>query len=199
MAAHRIRGVVKAQGRVLGIDDAPFAFGDAETEVVGVLVRAPSYVEGVMVTHVAVDGRDATATLAAMIARSRFREVVSLVMLDGAALGGFNVVDIEALHEDTGIAVITVTREEPDAAAIEKALRARFADADERLAVLRRQTLRRIATAHKPLHVSAAGISQADLAEAIRACTIRGALPEPLRIAHIVATAIKKGESHGRA
>ena len=188
---------MKAQARVLGIDDAPFGFRDAETEVVGVVVRAPSYVEGVMETRVAVDGRDATDRLAAMIGRSRFREVLALVLLDGAALGGFNVVDIAALHEAVGIPIATVTRDEPDAPSIEKALRARFADADDRLAVLRRQKLVKVPTAHKPLYVSCAGMGPREAAEAIALCTVRGALPEPLRIAHLIATARKKGESRG--
>ena len=85
---------MKPNVRILGIDDAPFRFGDAETEAVGVVVRAPSYVEGVMMTHVAVDGRDATARLAAMIGRSRYRANLALVLLDGAALGGVTGVDI---------------------------------------------------------------------------------------------------------
>ncbi|HEV8595952.1 MAG TPA: DUF99 family protein [Thermoplasmata archaeon] len=190
---------MKAQGRLLGIDDAPFRFGDAETEVVGVLVRAPNYVEGAMTTRVAVDGRDATAKLAAMIQRSRFREVVTLVLIDGAALGGFNVVDIEALYQETALPVATVTRDEPDVAAMEKALRARFPDAEERIAILHRQKLFTVDTGHKPLYVSCAGMAPREVGDAIQKCTLRGAIPEPIRIAHIVATAIKKGESHGRA
>ena len=190
---------MKPNVRILGIDDAPFRFGDAETEVVGVLVRAPNYVEGVMTTRVAVDGRDATPRLAAMVRRSRFREAIVLLMIDGAALGGFNVVDIQALHEETRIPVVTVTRREPDQASIERALRARFEDGEERLAVLRRQGLTEVPTAHKPLWVSCAGIGVREASAAIRACTVRGALPEPVRIAHIVATAIKRGESRGRA
>ena len=190
---------MKPQVRILGVDDAPFTFEDAETEVVGVVVRAPGYVEGAMMTRVAVDGRDANARLAAMIGRSRFRDGLALVLLDGAALGGFNVVDIGQLHEAIGIPVATVTRKEPNPAAMEKALRNRFADAEERLAVLRHQGLSKVATAHKPLFVSCAGMGPRDVAEAIAKCTIRGALPEPIRIAHILATAVKKGESHGRA
>ncbi|TLZ52301.1 MAG: DUF99 family protein [Methanobacteriota archaeon] len=190
---------MKEQARYLGIDDAPFVFGDAETEVVGMVVRAPNYVEGALMTRVAVDGRDATARLAAMIGRSRFRDNLALVLLDGAALGGFNVVDIGALHDETGVPVATVTRDEPDSAAIEKALRARFPDAEDRLAVLRRQSLTKVATAYKPLYVSCAGMGPREVAEAIEKCTVRGALPEPIRIAHIVATAVKRGESHGRA
>ena len=190
---------MKAQARVLGIDDAPFAFRDKETEVVGVLVRAPNYVEGVMTTRVAVDGTDATSQLAAMVHRSRYREAISLIMIDGAALGGFNVVDILGLHEEVRIPVVTVTRDQPDQVAIAKALRARFEDAEARLAVLRRQGMTEVPTAHKSLWVSCAGIEPREASEAIRLCTVRGALPEPIRIAHIVATAIKRGESHGRA
>jgi endonuclease V-like protein UPF0215 family len=81
---------------------------------------------------------------------------------------------------------------------MEKALRARFEDAPERLAVLRRHKLSRVATPHKPLYVASVGLGIRDLADAIRRCTLRGSQPEPLRIAHLIATAIKEGESHGR-
>jgi len=189
--------VTKPQFRVLGIDDAPFSFKDRDTEVVGVVVRAPAYVEGVMTTRVAVDGRDADGRLAAMIGRSRFRDNLALVLLDGAALGGFNIVDLDALRAATGIPVATVTSKQPDPGSMEKALRARFDDADERLAVLRRHKLSKVETAHKPLYVACVGMGTRDLADAIRRCTLRGSIPEPLRIAHLVATAIKKGESRG--
>jgi endonuclease V-like protein UPF0215 family len=189
--------VTKPQFRVLGVDDAPFTFRDPGTEVVGVVVRAPSYVEGLMVSRVAVDGRDATDRLAAMIGGSRFRDNLALVLIDGAALGGFNVVDIAALHEAIKVPVATVTRKAPDTASMEKALRARFEDAEERLAVLRRQTLTKIPAGQASLHVSCAGMETRALAIAIGRCTVRGTVPEPLRIAHLIATAIKKGESRG--
>ena len=58
---HRPSGadVVKQQVRVLGIDDAPFSFGDRKVPIVGVVVRLPAYVEGVMMSEVTVDGDDA--------------------------------------------------------------------------------------------------------------------------------------------
>ncbi len=190
---------MKAQARLLGIDDAPFTFGDAETEVVGVVVRAPGYVEGVMTTRVAVDGRDANARLAAMIQRSRFREAVTLILIDGAALGGFNVVDIDALSKAVRVPVATVTRRKPDLDAMERVLRRKFPDWEARLEILRRKELVRIDTAHKPLYATAAGIGPDDLRDAVHRSTVRGALPEPVRIAHLVATAIVRGESKGNA
>jgi endonuclease V-like protein UPF0215 family len=61
---------MKAQSRILGVDDAPFKFTDEHVPVVGVVVRAPSYVEGVLTTRVRVDGADATEALASAINRS---------------------------------------------------------------------------------------------------------------------------------
>ncbi len=190
---------MKAQARILGVDDAPFQFTDEFVPVVGVVVRSPSYVEAVLTTRVHVDGRDATDVLAEAIGGSRYREGLGLVLLDGAALGGFNVVDIDALSREIAIPVATVTRRKPDAAAIEKALRSRFEDWEARLAILRKGPLFRIETEHKPLYATAAGIEPHELKEAVQRCTVRGALPEPVRIAHLVATAIVKGESKGNA
>src|SRR3970040_2471741 len=111
-----------------------------------------------MTTRVHVDGDDATNVLADALGRSRYRAGLALVLLDGAALGGFNVVDIDALHRTVKVPVATVTRDKPDLAAIEKELRARFSDWESRLEVLRRNALVAIETPHKPLLPPAVGM-----------------------------------------
>jgi endonuclease V-like protein UPF0215 family len=108
-------------------------------------------------------------------------------------------VDIDALHVSTGVPVATVTREKPDLEAMERVLRRKFPDWERRLEILRRKELIRVETPHKPLYATVAGLSPSDLKEAIHRCTIRGALPEPVRIAHLIAAAIVKGESKGKA
>ena len=190
---------MKAQVRVLGLDDAPFRFGDARVPVVGVVVRAPSYVEGVLTASVAVDGMDANDVLAERILASRYRAGLALVLLDGIAFGGFNVVDLDRLHASIGVPVATATRERPDLRAMVAALRRRFPDWKARAELLRRHPLWAMETGHRPLYAAAVGIGRSDLAEIFRRCTVRGALPEPIRLAHLVAAAIVKGESHGRA
>ena len=190
---------MKAQARVAGVDDAPFRFGDARTEVVCAITRMPSYLEGVIIGSVAVDGDDANEVLLNLLGKSRYVEGLSLILLDGIALGGFNVLDIDILHEELGIPVATVTRDEPDIDSMVKALRSRFHDWERRAEVIRRKRIQRIQTGHKPLHVTCEGISLAELREAIAISTVRGVLPEPIRMAHLIATAIAKGESHGRA
>ncbi len=190
---------MKPKSRFLGIDDAPFRFDDEFVPVVGVVVQAPSYIEGVLTTLARVDGWDATDRIAAMVRGSRYREGLSMIFVDGTAVGGFNLVDVDALHEAAGVPVVTVTRRKPDLAAIETALRRRFDDWPERLRMIRKHTTEPMPTKHTPLHVTYVGASREEVREALALTTVRGALPEPLRVAHLIAAAIIQGESHGRA
>jgi endonuclease V-like protein UPF0215 family len=190
---------VKPEVRVLGVDDGPFTWGEPSCDVVGVLMRGGSYVEAVLRGQVRVDGDDATAVLADLVARSRYADQVQVLMLDGVCLGGFNVVDLDALRDALQVPVLTVTRDPPDHASIEAALRKHFPDAERRIALLQRHELHRVATEHNPVWVKCVGIGLADAAELVRRTTVRGALPEPLRLAHLVAAAFKLGESRGRA
>jgi endonuclease V-like protein UPF0215 family len=190
---------MKSQIRILGIDDAAFSFSDDRATVVGVVVRLPAYLEGVMVTDVGVDGLDATERLIKMLSGSRYLKQLKLIALDGIALGGFNVVDIKRLAEETGVPVATVTRDKPDMKKIEKALRSHFDDWRKRLSLIKANKLQKIMTGHNPLYASSAGIDADELIEMLKLATVRGALPEALRVAHLIATGISKGESKGRA
>lgn len=190
---------MKSNVRVLGIDDAPFSFDDDEVLVVGAMTRGPSYLEAVTGTHVAVDGTDATERLVAMVGGSRYRENLHAVLLDGAALGGFNVVDLRALHEATGVPVVTVTREAPDLEAMRSTLQDKFDDWQDRWELLDQAELFEVATDHEPVHVKAVGIDPDEVQALLSTFTVRGALPEPIRIAHLVAAGVATGESHGRA
>ncbi len=190
---------MKPHVRVLGIDDSPFHFGDDRALVVGVIMRLPNYLEGVMRTWCQVDGDDANDVIIEMLNASRFREQIKLAMVDGIALGGFNVVDISSLYRQTGIPFATVTRDAPNIKAIESALRKYFDDWKRRISVITSFPLREVGTDNKPLHVAQVGIDTEEADELIRGSTVRGVLPEPLRIAHLIATAMETGESRGRA
>jgi hypothetical protein len=190
---------VKTQVRVLAVDDAPFRFDSVKAMVVGVVMRLPNYLEGVLRSECSVDGDDANQVLEKMVEGSRFKRQLKAVLIDGVALGGFNVIDIEALHEAIGVPVITVTRDPPDLAKMESALRKHFPDWERRCEVLTRNELVQVDTGHKPLYVSLAGIGQDEAVEMIKKGMVRGAVPEPLRVAHIIASGLAKGESKGKA
>lgn len=185
--------------RVLGIDDSPFSFDEKDVVIIGAAVRLPNYLEGVLQTSSEVDGTDATDRIAEMVRRSRYMENLAAVLIDGIAVGGFNVIDIEALHDVIRIPVVTVTRDKPDIASIKEALKAKFSDWEGRLGLITRKELHKIETKHKPLYVQFTGTKIEEVEELISKSTVLGALPEPIRIAHLIAAGMRTGESHGRA
>ncbi len=189
---------MKRQIRILGIDDSPFEFGDSTALVIGALVRAPSYLESVMKTDVAVDGRDASSKVVDMVRRSRYRDQIKLMLIDGIALAGFNVLDLDLIHSSLDIPVLTVTRDQPDLPKMRAALMRYFPDWRDRFDLLTRHGLREIPTEHKPLYASGLGLEWDEFEELVRMSTVRGAVPEPLRMAHLIATAMVRGESYGR-
>lgn len=190
---------MKQQIRILGIDDSPFRFGERKALVVGALVRIPNYLEGVMKAEVTIDGSDASQVVTEMISRSRYRDQIKAVFFDGIALAGFNILDLAMIHDALDIPLLTVTRDEPDFGKIKAALMKHFPDWRERYSLLTRLELKQIKTEHKSLYASGIGISWPEFEELVRLSTVRGAVPEPVRMAHLIAAAMVKGESYGRS
>lgn len=190
---------MKEHIRVLGIDDSPFSFEDDTTVIVGVLIRMPNYVEAVMKSEIDVDGWNSTEKIECMVQESRYRENISAVLIDGIALGGFNVVDIKKLNDLIGIPVASITRKQPDLDSMAAALKKKFADWEKRYKLITGNEMREVETEHNPLYVQHVGIDFESLETLIRKSTVRGALPEPIRVAHLIVTALKRGESYGRA
>jgi hypothetical protein len=192
---------LKDQVRVCGIDDAPFEFGNrtARATVVGAVVRIPAYLEGVLRFDVAVDGFDATDEIAKALTASRFLEQIRAVMIDGITLAGFNVIDIKGLSSKLSIPVITITRDRPDMESIESALKKHFEDWGERLTLISAAPMEEIETEQNPVYIGYAGIGKEEAVRLTKETTIRGAVPEPIRMAHIIASGIIRGESKGKA
>lgn len=190
---------MKKQVRVLGIDDSPFSFRDSTALLVGVVARLPMYIEGIMRTECAVDGNDVNDVVINMIERSRYKEQLKLIMFDGIAAGGFNMIDVDEIYRNCGIPCATITRELPDIESMRNALKKNFTDWKKRMEIIERHPLYKIGTKHKPLYAGVVGMDVDTLEEMVGECTVIGTLPEPLRVAHLISAAMVLGESHGRA
>jgi len=181
--------------RCLGIDDGPFTRGSRrDVLVVGAVYSAGEF-EGLLSTRVRQDGANATARLIAMIAGSKFQAQLHLVLLDGITLGGFNVVDLPALAEATCLPCAAVMRVAPDLPRVHRAL-ANLPGAARRL-----KLLARAGPIHRagPLYFQCAGLEPQVAGRAILANVVRGAVPECLRGAHLIAAGIVTGQSGRRA
>jgi endonuclease V-like protein UPF0215 family len=118
-------------------------------------------------------------------------------MLDGVALGGFNVVDIARLSSAIGLPVITITRDEPDLEAMEAALRKHHADWERKLLAIKNAPPFRIGLPEATSWISCSGCSRTEAEEIVRLSIVRGGVPEPVRMAHLIATAYCREESKG--
>jgi endonuclease V-like protein UPF0215 family len=190
---------MKQQIRILGIDDAPFNFDEKYTTIIGVVMRGGEYLECVLRSHVTIDGTEATMNCKEMIQNSRHRRQLKVIMLDGACLGGFNVVDIDELSESINLPVLTITRDKPDQQKIKHALQKNFMDWKDRWSLLQKGKLHKIATQHNPIYIKCTGLLLEEAKEIINISTIRGVIPEPIRVAHLIASGITRGESYGKA
>ena len=182
---------IKPEIRVIGIDDGKFisqTIGSAL--VVGVVFRGGSSIDGVMHTRIIIDGLDANEKLALMINNSPHHKQLRLVMLNGITFGGFNVVDIKKLHLATKLPVLAVTHEKPDLKSIHEALK-NLPKAKERWSmILEAGKIHEIINKDTTLYVETAGISFDDAEKIIALTSTRSSLPEPLRVAHIIASGV---------
>ena len=64
--------------------------------------------DGVISTHITIDGNDATDSLIEMVNKSRHQDQLGVIMLDGITFGGFNIVDIKKVFQETGVPVIVI-------------------------------------------------------------------------------------------
>ncbi len=190
---------MKRQIRLLGIDDAPFTFSEKYSTIIGVVMRGGEYLESVLSSQVTIDGTEATQICTEMIRQTRHRTQLKVAMLDGVCLGGFNVVDIRMVYETTGLPMMTITRDKPDFLDIKHALKSHFRDWEARWKIINRGTLHKIPTSHNPIYIKYAGLSPPEAKELINVSTIRGVIPEPVRVAHLIASGITRGESYGKA
>jgi hypothetical protein len=182
--------VSKPHPRVYAFDDSPFTFKDERTPLVGLVVTLPDYVEGVLRGEVAVDGDDSTDVVASLVTNSPHYEACQAIMLDGIAFGGFNIVDLDRLCEATRLPVLTVTRRKPDMEAMDLALRRHLPLRPDLPGLLRAHPLFSFPRSPQPLWVASVGATRAETVALLKKSFVRGSFPEPLRLAHLFASAI---------
>lgn len=190
---------IKPEIRILGIDDS--ALLNEKVMIVGTVFRGGDWMDGVLRSEITRDGLDATEVIVRMIKNSRHYGQLRIIMLDGITYGGFNVIDIEELYRETGLPVIVVMRSYPDFEKIRSALR-HFSDGEDRWDIIKKAgEIEKLVTERNgtPIYIQKAGIGAKNAEKIIRLTSIRSSIPEPLRVAHLIATGIILGESKGKA
>jgi endonuclease V-like protein UPF0215 family len=188
LAIKRFR-VIKPEIRVLGIDDGKHVFrSKTRVPIVGIVFRGGLWLDGVMSTTVLVDGFDATEAVSQMITSSPHYRQLRVIMLNGVTYAGFNIIDIVALNETTKLPVIAITREKPNLDKIRSAL-GNLERSEERFnTLLRAGEIVNVKINGNKIFMQTAGILCEDAQKIVALTSTRSSIPEPLRVAHLIAS-----------
>jgi len=212
---------------VIGFDDGPFPREHRGDVLLVGVVCSGTRVDGIVSGSIRRDGANATRAMVEVIERSQFGAHLQAVMLQGIAVGGFNVVDVHALHAALRVPVLVVTRRPANMVEVCRALfadeprrRPRVAGADRKWRLIEkagaleelgpsRRAARRAASASggvsgirteaPRLWVQRAGLTLDEARRLVADTTLHGNIPEPLRLAHLIAGGVTTGKSRGRA
>lgn len=202
----------KKEIRILGIDDSPFKkFVKKDIIVIGTIFRGGYWLEGILSTKVRIDGNNSTKKLIKMINKCKFKPQLRAILLDGIAVGGFNIIDIKELNKKTNIPVIVVVRRKPDVENIKKTLLRIGKTRKNGTFFVSQKTsfsakskiklLEKAGNVEKfgKIYCQYKGLKREKVEEILKITCTRSLIPEPIRTAHIIAAGLVLGESKGRA
>ncbi|MDP1914684.1 MAG: DUF99 family protein [Myxococcales bacterium] len=178
---------------VIGFDDAPHVRGSAgRVGLIGCVCSGPR-LDIVLRDTIEKDGDDATSVMKRLASDVDLSHVRG-VMLQGITFAGFNVIDIHRLSTELDMPVLVVTRRKPRLELVFKAVMA-VPDWQAKRALME--------AAGEPeacgdVYVQRAGLSHAEAERMLERTTQHGIIPEPLRLAHLIAGGTTTGKSRGR-
>lgn len=179
--------VAKSGIRVLGIAES--YSGREQSILAGVVMRKDLRIDGAAFARVTVGGMDATDAVIRLVADLARRDI-NLIMISGSVIAWYNIIDPAAVQEATGLPVIITTYEESEG--LSEDIRRHFPDDAGRLAAYRRLGDRIPVRLHSgyTLFVRPCGLSPEDAARLCNDFTHDGRMPEPVRVARLIARSV---------
>jgi endonuclease V-like protein UPF0215 family len=181
--------------RVVGVEDGGFSRklqgrGIQKALFICTLLRG-TWINDLQTDTVNVDGLDATEKLTSMLRQWSF----DAVMLAGVSFAGFNLVDPTSVFEEFGNPVIVISRTKPNNIAVKKALHRHFEDWRIRWRVFEKLgSVYEVVSmpAEPPVYVEVVGAELDWARRLIRATSVCCRVPEPVRVARLVARGLTR-------
>lgn len=152
-------------------------------------MRRDLVIDGVLLTEVTVGGLDATEGVLSIIEGLNRRDI-NCVMINGCIISWFNIIDLRKVYDETGLPLLSLTYEESPG--IEEYIRKYFGNDQERLRLYRGLGPREPIVIRKTgakVYVRYYGMKKHEAETIINSFTTHGRIPEPLRVANLIARA----------
>ncbi|MGQ9759392.1 MAG: endonuclease dU [Candidatus Methanomethylicaceae archaeon] len=145
-----------------------------------------------VIKWVEVDGLDATERLREAIREMGVKD--GIVMAGSVPIAGFNLLDPRVILREFGIPTIYVLAEKPDREAVRSALMKHFEDWERRMDIIdgAGEAFEMEIPECGKIFLEVVGIERERAARILEGMTIFGKLPEPLRLARMVARALSR-------
>ncbi|MCL4390989.1 MAG: DUF99 family protein [Candidatus Micrarchaeaceae archaeon] len=166
-----------------------------------IVVYREGIVEGVLSDTIGVDSSDSSKKIISRIRRSRFKDQVKMLALNGIALAGLNVVDVHSVSKALGVEFIILTRKKPHKDLLIKAVERIKGDSKvgTKAAIAAKRDIGLIDSVGMLQIKKVNGFyaqSSLDLGKSDSGLVMSAF--EALRIAHLIANGVETGESKGR-
>lgn len=176
----------------LGVEDGSFPTkGKRRSKFKTLLVAAllkELQLKEVDLRRITVDGTDATKALLSILAS--LQQKPETLFLGGISYAGFNFIDPFRLQKETNLPSIIITTERPNNQAVQTALQRHFPDWKKRWSIYKRLTnFPQIKANPKenPVFMETVGLTVSQGEMLVKRLTKNGRLPEPLRVARMIA------------
>lgn len=178
--------------RCLGIAESFQKGKSREAVLAGVVMRGDFQIDGFALTKITVGGLDATEGVLRLFEDLKRRDI-NLLLLNGCVISWYNIVELEKVFRKINLPLICVTYEESEG--LEKFFKDNFKDWRKRVAKYRKLGTRtpiKLRTQKKVL-VRFLGIeNEKEVKRVLDKFTLQGAVPEPLRVARLLARAVMR-------
>jgi endonuclease V-like protein UPF0215 family len=178
---------------VIGIAESGIT-GQVHSFLACIVMRADMIIDGVIWDKISIQGTDASDTIVKMVRRLS-RTDCNAILLRGTVIAGYNIIDLALINQTTGLPVISVTSEPHEKLRdhlihtfpLDWEARWEIASSNGELRSLSLETQVKVFVQWK-------GCEWSEVQGLIRRLTIFGGIPEPLRVARLLARALAKNQ-----
>lgn len=171
--------------RVLGIAES-FKKSGKKSTLAGVVMRRDRVIDGMVLGSATIEGDDATESIISMH-RSLARNDINCIILDGLVISMYNIIDGDKVSEETCLPVLAITFE--FSGGLEDSIKHHFKYWQAKMRQYQKLGEREKVTLKtgKSLFIRCWGLSQNKALAILNAFTLQGSVPEPIRVAKMVA------------